>query len=335
MKNILFLSIIPLFFFLSYYFGKKFNFFDYPTKRKIHLNSIPYTGGLGLILSFFFIVWVLYFDLMLLKIIFMSSFIFIIGFLDDRYKMNVGSRIIFQILIIFFFIDNHNLKVNYIFDLDGLYRFELGGVSLIFTILCVIFLINAFNYLDGINGLLAIQTIFIFISLIIMQLIKYQFVNIDLIFLILPLLVFLMFNFNFLFFPSLFLGNGGSTMLGFIIAFIFIYYGYYSNLNIDPELLIWSLAFVVFEFLSTNLSRILRNKPIFHPGHDHIHYIFLKKFKSTLKVNLIILLINILFLFVGFLSFMIGDMISLIIFIIFFTIYYFLRERLIDGIQEK
>jgi hypothetical protein len=118
-------------------------------------------------------------------------------------------------------------------------------------------------------------------------------------------------------------------MLGFIISFIFIYYGYHADLNIDPELLIWSLSFVVFEFTSTNLSRLTRNNLLFKPGHDHIHYIFLKKFKSVLKVNFIILLINLFFLTIGFFSFLIGDIYSLVSFILMFFVYFFFRERLL------
>ena len=57
--------------------------------EKIHSQPVPYTGGLGLILSFF-VIWILYFDLILLNIIFASFFIFIIGFIDDKYKINVG-----------------------------------------------------------------------------------------------------------------------------------------------------------------------------------------------------------------------------------------------------
>lgn len=336
MTNTLIVSLIAiLFFYLSNKIGFKLDFLDHPNARKIHSQPVPYTGGLGLILSFFFVIWILYFDLILLNIIFTSFFIFIIGFIDDKYKINVGSRILFQFLLIYFFINTHNLEITYIFNFADQFKLELGALSLIFTILCTTFLINAFNYSDGLDGLIATQTIFILLTLVLFQFYYYKILNYDLLYLLIPLFLFLLFNYKLFFFPKLFLGNGGSTMLGFIVSFIFIYYGYYSEFNIDPELLIWSLSFIVFEFISTNLSRLRRNKPLFNPGYDHIHYIFLKKFKSVLKVNFTILLINILFLFIGFFSFMIGDMISFILFIILFIIYFFLRERLIDNIEEK
>lgn len=331
MTNAIIISAFSLFFFyVSNILGKKLNFLDHPNLRKIHLYPVPYTGGLGLILSFFFVIWILYFDLVLLNIIFISFFIFIIGLIDDKYRINVGSRIIFQFFIIFFFIKTYNLEIKYIFNLEESFELELGGFSLIFTILCTVFLINAFNYSDGLDGLITIQTIFILLSLILFQFYYYKIINYDLIYMLIPLLLFLLFNFKLFFFPKLFLGNGGSTMLGFIVSFFFIYFGYYADLNIDPELLIWSLSFIVFEFISTNLSRLKRNKPLFKPGHDHIHFIFFKKFKSAMKVNLILFIINSLFLSIGFLSFLFGDFFSLFIFILTFIIYYFSRERLLE-----
>lgn len=334
-KIIIISSISLIFFYISNIFGRKFNFLDHPNKRKIHAHPIPYTGGLGLILSFFFLIWILYFDLVLSNIIFTSFFIFIVGFLDDKFKMNPSSRILFQFLIIFFFINTYKFEIKYIFDLDELFKLDLGGLSLIFTILCVSLIINAFNYSDGLDGLITTQTIFILFSLVFFQLYYYHYLNYHLLYMVIPLFIFLFFNYKLIFFPKIFLGNGGSTMLGFIMSFILIYYGYYADLNIDPELLIWSLSFIVFEFISTNLSRFRRNQSLFKPGRDHIHFILLNKFKSAFKVNCIIFLINFLFLIVGFFSFLLGDIFSLASFIIFFSFYYISREKLLKIYKEN
>lgn len=331
MINLIIILLISLLLILfSYFFGKKLKLLDFPDERKIHSEPIPFTGGLGLIMSFFFVVWLLYFDYQILNIIFTSFFIFIVGLLDDKFKINIGTRILFQIFIVFFFIQTYNLEINYIFDLDNLVRLDLGGLSLIFTILCVTLLINALNYLDGIDGLLVIQTIIIILGIVFLQFNQYGIININLLYLITPLLVFLLFNFKFSFFPKLFLGNGGSTMIGFNIAFFLIYFGYFSKYIIDAELLIWTISFVVFEFLSTNLSRIINNRKIFKPGNDHIHYLLLKKFNSVIKVNFTIVSINFIFFFVGFLVWHIGQIYSVILFILLFIFYFIWREKLFE-----
>ena len=116
----------------------------------------------------------------------------------------MGSRILFQFLIIFFFINTYNLEIKYVFNLDEQFKLELGGLSLIFTILCTAFLINAFNYSDGLDGLIATQTIFILSTLVLFQFYYYKIVNYDLLYLLIPLFLFLLFNYKLSIFPKLF-----------------------------------------------------------------------------------------------------------------------------------
>ena len=97
----------------------------------------------------------------------------------------------------------------------------------------------------------------------------------------------------------------------------------YKNYNLHPSILIWSVAFVVYEFLSTNLSRLLLKKKIFSPGKDHIHYLINEKTNSTLRTNCIIVLINLFFYTIGvFIYFFLQDLLSLIMFVTFFFIFF-------------
>jgi len=329
MKELFLIIFASIFlFYFSNIISKKFNLLDFPNKRKIHFEPIPFTGGLGLILSFFFTIWVLHVDYILLNVIFSSFLILCLGVLDDKYKINIGTRIFFQILIIFFFINTYHIEINYIFKIDNSFKLSLGGFSLIFTLLSVVFFINACNYLDGIDGLLTIQTITIFLFFSFLQFYIHNIINTDLLYLIIPMIVFLFFNFKTFSLPKLFLGNGGSTMLGFNIAFFSIYYGYFYKYLIDPELLIWCLTVVVYEFLSTNLSRFIKNKPLFNPGQDHIQYILLKKYNSVLKANIIISISNVFLLGIGLLSWNFGEIYSVLAYILFFFIYFKIRDKL-------
>ena len=330
MTNFIIIVFLTLILFqISYQLGLKFKLLDKPSDRKIHKIPTPYTGGLGLILTYFLVVKLLFFELIVLQIIFTSFFIFIIGFLDDKYNINISTRLLFQIFIIYFFINNNNLEINYIFNLNEKFELSLGGFNIIFTVLCVALFLNSCNYIDGIDGLLTLQTIFIFSSIIFLQLFFYKTFNLELFFLIIPLIIFLLVNFNIFNFPKLFLGNGGSAMLGFIISFIIIYYSYYDDLNIDGELIIWSVSFIVYEFISTTISRILRKKPIFNSGHDHIHYILKNKFNSILSVNLTIFILNILFILTGFFAWLHSDILSVVIFVFLFFVYFIIREKLL------
>ena len=73
------------------------------------------------------------------------------GLIDDRYNLNTGGKLSLQIIPIFYliFLDFSLQEIEItVFDLD------LGVFSIPFTFLSVLFLINAFNYFDGIDGTL-------------------------------------------------------------------------------------------------------------------------------------------------------------------------------------
>ena len=91
------------------------------------------------------------------KILVYSSFVFLIGLVDDKKELTPGIKLIFLILPIL-------ILINEGFYLDDLGTYDfgiitLGKFNLIFTILSILLLINAFNYIDGIDGLAISQFI--------------------------------------------------------------------------------------------------------------------------------------------------------------------------------
>tara|TARA_B100000242_G_C42758952_1_gene353674 strand:+ start:104 stop:511 length:408 start_codon:yes stop_codon:yes gene_type:complete len=128
--------------------------------------------------------------------------------------------------------------------------------------------------------------------------------------------------------PKLFLGDSGSLLLGFIIAFTIIYFAK-ENL-VHPILLAFSISIFVFEFISVNIIRLQNKKAIFTAGQDHLHYILFKKNNSLFVTNALISVINVIFFIFGYLSFTIlNPLISLILFNFFFIIYFLLRKNLV------
>ena len=124
----------------------------------------------------------------------------------------------------------------------------------------------------------------------------------------------------------MFLGDGGSLLLGFIISFILIYL---ANENlIHPILLAWSIVIFVYEFLTVNLIRIVNNKNPFNAGHDHIHYLLNKKTRSIFFTNFFITALNIFLFLIGYISFtLINPLTSLILFILLFIPFLILRNK--------
>ena len=148
---------------------------------------------------------------------------FLVGLFDDI--KNISS--IKKLLIVGFAyltttLLNNEFTLNYVFSetLNKLYY--LDSLKLIFSILCVLLLINALNLSDGINGLAII------ISLIWMTYIYLYFENLDKSFLIIILTLIIMLPFNLK--GKFFLGDSGSILIGSFISVIFI-----TSYNLDTS----------------------------------------------------------------------------------------------------
>ena len=302
----------------------KYNFLDNPTKRKTHLKPTPHTGGIAIAMIYIFSIYLLDNTSNSLNIILSIGFLIsIIGFLDDISEMSPGSKLALQCIPIFYLI------VFETFALDGLGNYgilsiKLGTFKIPFTLFCVLFLINSFNYFDGLDGSLCVSTISVICILYFLT--SDQNIHLYLTTLLIPIIIFTLFNFSYLKLPKMFLGDSGSLCLGFVFSFLLIYL---ANKNIvHPILLAWSVVIFVYEFISTNLNRLRKKKNIFKPGKDHLHYFLFSNIKSIYLTNFLIFSGNIIFFSIGYLCFIISSTTSLIAFIIFFIIYYFLRNIL-------
>ena len=298
---------------------------DIPNKRKKHLKPVAFTGGLSLSLAYIFSIQFFDIPLKQLNIILSISFLMsIVGFIDDKYNLNTGGKLSLQIIPIFYLIVIENISLSSIGNYNYL-NLELNSFEIPFTLLCVLLLINAFNYFDGLDGILGSTSISVLIILYFLT--SDENIKMFLIIIILPIFIFLFFNFSFLNLPKIFLGDSGSLLLGFIVAFTLIYF---ANQKIShPILLAWSISIFVYEFLSVNLLRILNNRNIFEPSLDHLHHIMLKKTKSIFFTNILISTTNIIFFLIGYFSFnLINSLASFILFIILFIIFFIIRKNI-------
>ncbi len=326
MKEIV--AIYSLFsFFLIFTCAKisyKLDLVDVPSKRKIHSKNVAYTGGVAI--SFVYIFSIFLFNIFNNDLIIILSFAFLIsliGIIDDKYNLNVGGKLSLQIFPIFYLIFFENLSLNQIGDYNY-FVVNLGVFQTPFTLICVLFLINSFNYFDGIDGTLGFTSISV-LAILCFLTSDHNF-QLFLLIISIPITIFLFFNFSLFKLPKMFLGDSGSLLIGFIIAFILIYL---ANRNIvHPILLAWSISIFVFEFLSINTIRLKNKTDPFKAGQDHLHHILLKNTKSIFLTNFSIVLINFILFIIGYFSFiLINQLASLIIFIFLFIVFYILRDK--------
>lgn len=338
MDIVIIIKIIFFQFFLSLILNKfsiKFDFIDYPDRRKVHSTPTPYIGGLIVAISLVFIVWLKKISLLNIDLIIYFSFLScVINLIDDKYRISPLKKIFFQLIPIF-------LIINFV-SLGDLGRYEniglisLGSYAKIFTVLSCLLFINAFNYIDGIDGLAASIGCLILVYLGIFSFANNFVIEQNiLLFLALPIFIFLFFNLSIKNLPKIFLGNSGSNLISFMIAFLAIDLANYQKIH--HALIIWPLAFVVYEFLSTNIIRFINKKNLFNSGNDHIHYELADILKiSNNKILLILIILQIFFSTFGFIMFkLFGSNKSILFFIIFFIIYLFLKFKIRKLIKNK
>ncbi len=323
--NFLIYLILNFFvFFVSAKLSYKLRLVDIPNERKIHSKPTAFTGGITISVILLFALQAIdVFDKSLGLILSFSFLICMVGLIDDKFHLNTGGKLSLQIFPIIYLIIFENFSLSHIGDYSY-FKLLLGTFSIPFTLFSVLFLINAFNYFDGIDGTLSFTTISVLA--ILMFLVKSQDLELFLMIIIVPLIVFLFFNFSIFKLPKLFLGDNGSLLLGFIISFILIYLA--NQKLIHPILLGWSVVIFVYEFLSINLIRLINNQNPFKAGQDHLHHLLYKKTNSIYVTNLFISSMNIVFFILGYLSFLkINALCSFIFFILFFLIFLILRLK--------
>ncbi len=295
---ILSISIYFLIYFNRKSISKKLSVQDMPDEdRKIHKFPTPKTASYSMALIFLiFLISNYFFKFNILpKINFLvlgTIIIFFIGYFDDKYKLSALSKIIFVSLVtLMLCIISDKFIINQFYIKTFDFFFKLEEFSIIFTILCVLCLVNALNLADGINGL-AVGIIFFWL----IYLNKIYINNIDnFIFLIIftNLILIFLHNYN----GNHFLGDAGSLMLSAFVAYLTIYL---HNLNIEnPTFQISSetLAIIflipVIDMLRLFFERKKNNKDPYSGDNNHLHHYLLEKFSLKYALIIYFLAINI------------------------------------------
>ncbi len=320
--NLTILYLILLMF--TVFISKKLDFYDKPNARKIHNSKVFNTGGI--IIYFFYLIIVNFFEFNhnIELIISIGFFICLIGFIDDRINLNPSIKITFIIIPSAYLILN-GINITDLGNYEYIGTLNLGKFQLPFLILATGLLINATNYIDGVDGLLL--TFFICCLGYYIYLIEEP----NTIYLIKLLLVPVIFNLilnllstkiKFKFFS----GNTGSLFIGFFVSFLTI--ELYNSFEVHPVYLIWPLWYPVYDFLFVSTNRAILKKSIFSADNSHLHHKILIKFKKNhLKTILLFFILNISIIYFGFLLSNFSKFLSLITFISGFFFYFTMRFK--------
>lgn len=262
----------------------------------------------------------------LLAIIAGSTVITLSGFWDDLKIARVREKLVYQTIVVSASLIFLDLTINNLHGFLNIYAIPFW-IGFPFCVFIGVFMINAFNLIDGIDGLASFIGISAFVSFaIIFWTLDYGEYFGLCILMTGILLSYLPYNFSFK--KKTFMGDSGSMLIGyllFMLTMIFL-----DNKEPIIEKLIdrsilpiapMAIYFVpMVDTLSIYIYRITQGRSPFSPDRLHTHHIFLKYFKEHWLASFFILFINIII--ISFFSYYAFHMNSLYFQLLFFVIFF-------------
>ena len=283
--------------------------YDMPNGRTSHQTPTPRLGGVGVFLS------VLLISLLIVDISKFSQFqyilagsiiLFFIGLKDDILSISPWKKLGGQLLATFFIVFFANIRLTSIHGFFGLN--DLSYIqSVIISFFVMILIINAFNLIDGVDGLSGSLAIVSFTALgTWFYLNKSYEIAIICASMIGSLGAFLLFNI-WAKRRKVFLGDTGALFIGYLLA-IFIISFCEMNTTINVVMPIQSVPVIAFCILIVPLLdtariflvRILQGRSPFSPDKNHIHHYLLDLGLNHLQVTTILVAANIFFIILAY-----------------------------------
>lgn len=278
--------------------ARRIDFMDTPSEhRQIHTVPIPRVGGIAMVIAFFLALVPLYFldgiitqtlrdgREQLLRFVIPCLAVFVLGLLDDIYRLRPRTKFIGQIVIavcFHFFAQGITSLPN---PLTG-NTVQLGIWGLPITVLWLVGVSNAFNLIDGVDGLSAGSALF---STLTMLYVAVANQNLALAALACALAGsiagFLKYNFN----PAtVFMGDCGSLFIGFTLAALSILGSQKSVTIVTVTIPLLAFGLPVMETALSIGRRFLSGKPVFGADRRHIHHQLLARGFSQRKTTILL-----------------------------------------------
>ncbi len=259
------MAIIPL----MMRFAPALGMIDAPDPRKVHSFPIPRVGGLGIVVGALvpMLVWLPLTDLTVS--IFVGAVILLVfGTWDDIAELGHYVKFVGQFLAAGIVVYYGDLYVSY-FPLNN-YETISESIGRPFTVIAIVGMINAINHSDGLDGLAGGESL---LSLGVVAYLAFIFDS-ELMLLISAATIggifgFLRFNSH----PArVFMGDGGSQFLGFILAILVLILTQKVNTTISPALPVLLLGLPIIDILAVFFLRAKHKMNLFKATRNHIHH---------------------------------------------------------------
>lgn len=248
---------------------------DVPCERKVHSEGIPRLGGIGIFAAFLIaIVSCAEMTPPIRGVLAGGLVIFLTGMMDDLHSLSPKGKLFGQISGVALAIAVSGIHISRLGDLFGAGELVLpvwAGIP--FTIFAVVGVINAFNLIDGLDGLAGGIAVVALVTFFLLGMLDGNASVMALCAALLGAVVgFLKYNFH----PArIFMGDAGSLVLGFALAFTAIILTQAPGSTVSPVIPVLVLGLPIIDTLRVMVCRIAQGANPFTPDKTHVHHKFL------------------------------------------------------------
>lgn len=279
---------------------RSINLLDTPDRRKMHKLSQPSLGGISIYTGVLMaLLLVIPLELLSAYKFFLAGIIIslLLGMRDDISSLYANQKLVFQVLAAFVTVYYSGISLNGMYGLFGIYELP-GWMAVAFSIFVILSISNAFNLIDGIDGLAASIAILISVVFGIWFLLVGEmfFATVSFV-LVSSLAAFLIFNWH----PAkIFMGDTGSLVTGFILGVLAIHF-IHLNATFDgqgpvfDEVIPVTLSLLIvpiYDTLRVMFIRIYNGKSPFAPDRNHIHHILIRQGFNHGQATLILVVLT-------------------------------------------
>lgn len=270
---------------------------DVPGNRSSHTRKVPRLGGVAIYFAIT-VVTGIFSSQMLFQITFFSAalvMLFFIGLMDDLLVVAPRKKLITQLISSLMIVVGADVRVESFFGLFGIYELSYL-VSVLFTVFIIILIINSYNLIDGIDGLAASTGVLISLCFVFIFFRLYDYsMGYLAIAIMASLLAFLYFNLSNQY--KIFMGDTGSMVIGYLIAFMAIKFINLSSMSwvmikSGPVLAIAILIVPLIDTLSVIIIRLMKKTSPMVADRNHIHHRILRLGFNHFQTTLIICFAN-------------------------------------------
>ncbi len=282
--DLIFVFVFTLvFLFFARKAAKKIGLVDRPNYRKRHQGLIPLVGGVsvyaGVCFAFFFAWFFSSYYIPHARLYLICAAVLVcVGALDDRFDISVKFRALAQAFVAVLMMSYAGLYLSSLGYILGSWEFILGPFGYILTLFAVWAAINAFNMVDGIDGLLgglssvsfaALGVILFFNGQTSLAMWCFTMIAATLPYILLNLGVF---GKRY----KVFMGDAGSTFIGFTLIWILLQTTQGPLHPINPVTALWIIAIPLMDMIAIMYRRLRKGLSPFSADRQHIHHLIMR-----------------------------------------------------------